>query len=364
MFGCCVAGRLLQTNLQQIDETHALFELPHASTINHVCVFLLGTVPFPDGYAATVHFFWPGKGFQLLGMLSNEKPSAIFRLRGTFTSTPASSNTQNAFTSTTTANSDAEVTAVLGISIEPLEQVQAQVSTLNSALVKPAQDLTKDPSLLATRIVQHLFNYVSSFIDASGTASSNVMVPMGVITNAILLLRLWVMWENDKRVLAGLFTLFGSMTLFQMGFAVRNFSVDIYRYEQINDRQWSGCTFSSSLQYSYLLFVVNLIPDIVVLVLALIPTIRLWLLFYIYECLISAICLAFVATSPNDRMLLMVPLFIVVRMILSTRMILHTRALYIVGLESSKDFVGTFEAVPGKLAEQNTRPIIIQVDVD
>jgi hypothetical protein len=43
MFGCCVAGRLLQTNLQQIDETHALFELPQASTINHVCVFLLGT---------------------------------------------------------------------------------------------------------------------------------------------------------------------------------------------------------------------------------------------------------------------------------------------------------------------------------
>lgn len=43
MFGCCVAGRLLQTNIQQVDETHALFELPAASAINHVCVFLLGT---------------------------------------------------------------------------------------------------------------------------------------------------------------------------------------------------------------------------------------------------------------------------------------------------------------------------------
>ena len=97
MFGCCVAGRLLQTNLQQIDETHACFELPNAETINHICVFLIGTgaswptyftscsitdqirppagladsditVPFPEGYGATVHFFWPGKGFQLLGM--------------------------------------------------------------------------------------------------------------------------------------------------------------------------------------------------------------------------------------------------------------------------------------------------------
>ena len=43
MFGCCVAGRLLQTNLQQIDETKAAFELPAAESINHICVFLLGT---------------------------------------------------------------------------------------------------------------------------------------------------------------------------------------------------------------------------------------------------------------------------------------------------------------------------------
>lgn len=46
MFGCCVAGRLLQTNLVQVDETHAYFELTNASTINHVCVFLLGTSEF------------------------------------------------------------------------------------------------------------------------------------------------------------------------------------------------------------------------------------------------------------------------------------------------------------------------------
>ena len=51
MFGCCVAGRLLQTNLQQVDETHALFELPAASTINHVCVFLLGTSKFNSSVA-------------------------------------------------------------------------------------------------------------------------------------------------------------------------------------------------------------------------------------------------------------------------------------------------------------------------
>ena len=48
MFGCCVAGRLLQTNLQQIDDTHAAFELPAAGSINHICVFLLGTGASPS----------------------------------------------------------------------------------------------------------------------------------------------------------------------------------------------------------------------------------------------------------------------------------------------------------------------------
>jgi hypothetical protein len=70
MFGVVLPGRPILTNLQmqQVDDTHAFFELPNATLVNHICVFLLGSIPFPDGYGAGVHFFWPGKGFQLLGM--------------------------------------------------------------------------------------------------------------------------------------------------------------------------------------------------------------------------------------------------------------------------------------------------------
>jgi len=190
MFGCCVAGRLLQTNLQQVDETHAYFELTHASTINHICVFLLGTLPFPEGYGAAVHFFWPGKGFQLLGMLSNEKPSAIFRLRGTFTpSNPNSVTTaaQTAFSTTSLNDQNTfqqqDVTAILGLSIEPLSEIAVQVQSLPSSLVKPGVDLTRDPAILAERIVKHLFNYISGFTGGGGGGmmSPQAMVPMGVI---------------------------------------------------------------------------------------------------------------------------------------------------------------------------------------
>ncbi|KAL0946292.1 hypothetical protein HGRIS_012541 [Hohenbuehelia grisea] len=183
MFGCCVAGRLLQTNLQQVDDTHAYFELPAASTINHICVFLLGTVPFPDGYGASVHFYWPGKGFQLLGMLSNDKPSAIFRLRGSFTSNATMAN-PHAFTSGASAlgaDPSSDVTAVLGLAMEPLAEIQQQISGLPMAIAKPAQDITKDTAALAERVVKHLFNYISSFLSGGASVAPDVAVPMSII---------------------------------------------------------------------------------------------------------------------------------------------------------------------------------------
>ncbi|VDC04357.1 unnamed protein product [Peniophora sp. CBMAI 1063] len=174
MFGCLVAGRLPQTNLQQIDETHAIFELHDASTINHICVFLLGDVPFPDGYGATVHFHWPGKGFQLLGMLTNEKPSAMFRLRGTFTS--QSSNVAL----NENAQMAGDLVATLGIAIEPLHVIQAEMSSLPSAVARASA--TTDPTVLAEKIVKNLFNYVSGFVGGNGQSiTPESAVPMGLL---------------------------------------------------------------------------------------------------------------------------------------------------------------------------------------
>jgi protein Hikeshi len=199
MFGCVVAGRLLQTGLTQVDETHAYFELANAEAINHVCVFLLGTgeflglswplkylsvhepVPFPDGYGATVHFFWPGKGFQLLGMcvqffhsiilvltspssrLSNEKPSAIFRLRGTFSIASSSSNASQAFGQSQLSTEGSSATATLGISIEPLGAIATQISGMPSAGPATGPIRPADAVALAERIVKHMMNYMSGF---------------------------------------------------------------------------------------------------------------------------------------------------------------------------------------------------------
>lgn len=188
MFGCCVAGRLVQTNIVKVDETHAYFELPSATTINHVCVFLTGDTPFPEGYGATVHLFWPGKGFQLLGMLTNEKPSAFFRLRGTSsTSATPNTNAQNVFSQQGQGSSfGSDVTAILGLAIEPMQAIQAQMASLpanqvNAALsnAMAAQPTPNDAGILAERIVRNLVNYVSGF--TGGQSNADVAIPMSVI---------------------------------------------------------------------------------------------------------------------------------------------------------------------------------------
>ena len=70
------------------------------------------------------------------------------------------------------------ITAILGFSIEPLEQIAPQISTLQSALV-PIQDATKNPMVLAEKIVKHLQNYLSSFMGRDVTTET--MVPMGIL---------------------------------------------------------------------------------------------------------------------------------------------------------------------------------------
>ncbi|KAF9476070.1 DUF775-domain-containing protein [Pholiota conissans] len=178
MFGCCVAGRPLQTNMIQVDDTHAYFELFSASTINHICVFLLGDVLFPEGYGATVHFLWPGKGSQLLGYISNDKPSAMFRVKSTFADNENSA-AYNKFSVYSTPPTMQNVTAILGLSVEPMPQIQEQMQAL-AALQPYTSDLLKNPAILSERIVKHLINYISGFTGGAAL-NSNMMIPVSLI---------------------------------------------------------------------------------------------------------------------------------------------------------------------------------------
>ncbi|KAI9468955.1 MAG: hypothetical protein EXX96DRAFT_532692 [Benjaminiella poitrasii] len=190
MFGCIAAGRLVQTNLQQVDVNKYVFELADAQAINHIVVFLLGTIPFEPGFAATVHLLWPNKEWQLLGGLFNEKPSAIFRLK----TKESSVNIPQIST-----------TATLGISIEPIAVVQQELATMqqpstSAALVKPGTNVTQ-VGQIAGRVLENLYNYITSF--TVQTLPINA-IPLGQLTeNGYLPLKSFQTWyENLSRKLA------------------------------------------------------------------------------------------------------------------------------------------------------------------
>ncbi|EAU84093.2 inositol metabolism protein Opi10 [Coprinopsis cinerea okayama7 len=121
-------------------------------------------------------------------MLSNDKPSAIFRLRGTFSSasTPNSS-AQNVFSQQSAVPQGSDVTAILGLAIEPLAQIQTQIASLPASQVNAAltsNALTKPPTvtdavILAEKVVKHLLNYLSGF--TGGSPGADVAIPMSII---------------------------------------------------------------------------------------------------------------------------------------------------------------------------------------
>ncbi|KAM0791392.1 hypothetical protein ACM66B_005855 [Microbotryomycetes sp. NB124-2] len=175
-FAALVPGRLVQQALQ-VPESPERFvvQLEDASSLNHVAVFMTGQAPFPEGFAASLHLEMPGKGWQLIGSLSNAKPSSIFRLRGTFV---ASNNAGSFAHPSMTASS---TVATLGILCEPVAAVEAQTAHLGStaiaadpsssqALVPAAAAAARsDPVTVAQRIAKNLFNAVSGFAQSYQT---------------------------------------------------------------------------------------------------------------------------------------------------------------------------------------------------
>jgi len=161
MFGCICSGRPVQTNLQIVSDTEALFLLPNAHAINHIVVFLLPETILPPNTAAAIHYSWPGKPFQLLGSISNSKPSAIFQLSGV---KPQFHNDING------EEAAATTTIQLGIAVQPESIVQEQIAANHAG--RSSQQMTKTV-VLARKIIQHAFNYVQSF--SQGPAGQEVV---------------------------------------------------------------------------------------------------------------------------------------------------------------------------------------------
>ncbi|XP_007490897.2 protein Hikeshi isoform X1 [Monodelphis domestica] len=210
MFGCLVAGRLVQTVAQQVAEDKFVFDLPDYQSINHVVVFMLGTVPFPDGMGGSVYFSYPDSSgtpvWQLLGFVTNEKPSVIFKISGLksahssncqvfsgpsyasvglgrpksawFTLQPyRGESSQHPFGAMNIIRTP--TVAQIGISVELLDNL-AQLTPVGSAAVSQIDSFTQ----FTQKMLDSFYNFASSFAvsQAQMTPSpSEVFIPANVI---------------------------------------------------------------------------------------------------------------------------------------------------------------------------------------
>lgn len=159
MFSLILPGRSCITDIQNVSPNQFAFSFPASPHFSHVVVFMLPNNALPDGMAAGVFLQLPGdQHFKFLGGLANEKQSAIFKI-----------NLPEA-----AANGVVNV----GISVEPVANIEQQMIQLKSQQQTGSSTAAKtQPStkVLAQRIIQNAFNFLSGF---SGNAGGTEVVPL------------------------------------------------------------------------------------------------------------------------------------------------------------------------------------------
>ncbi|KAL2418595.1 hypothetical protein ABEF91_004271 [Exophiala dermatitidis] len=162
MFGVFIPSRPVITEMANVSPNQFAVSFPASPPFHNVGVFMHPNNLLPPDTAAGVYMQLPGEqGFKFLGAIGNEKPSALFRV-----------NIPEAMTG-------GEIN--LGISVEPAQNIQAQMAQLQQAQQTPSESNAvakrpPDTRVLAQRIIKNAFNFLSSF--AGNTANGIEVVPL------------------------------------------------------------------------------------------------------------------------------------------------------------------------------------------
>lgn len=183
LFGLVPANLPLVTDpTEAISPTSFIYTIPPARAFAHIVIFLLPGVTLPDNTAAAIYLVTPPSapgdppGSKFLGGIGPGKESAIFNLKGSLPNTLVVAGGTNNNTATTPPTDP----VVIGISIESADSVSARIGEIKAAASSSgagsALVATRPSTLvLAQRIIQNAFNFLSGF---SGTAGQVEVVPL------------------------------------------------------------------------------------------------------------------------------------------------------------------------------------------
>ncbi|OQO09442.1 hypothetical protein B0A48_04841 [Cryoendolithus antarcticus] len=183
MFGLITTGRPVNATPTQVSDTSYAFRIPPTPAFSHIVVFLLPGTNLPEGTAASVYAqIPPSTEFKFLGGVGPGKESAIFRI-GALKGGSDAEGDADLMTDSTPGTPVKGATSggseiVVGISIEPAAQVEAQMLTLQQSRTSTTGTSTPSTALvkavtgtgshvttkvLAQRIIGNAFNFLASF---------------------------------------------------------------------------------------------------------------------------------------------------------------------------------------------------------
>jgi protein Hikeshi len=188
MFCVIPANRACHTNFDNLSPTQFALSISSTPHFSHLVVFIIPGNTLPADTAAGVHIQLPGSTeFRFLGAIGNEKPSAIFKVNlpgpKPTTDGDVDAMTDGAVSAPSTSASQPDVGNInLGISVEPLANIQAQLATLQSTQAQSRSPSSADAPLgtivvhrsppstkvLAQRIIRNAFNFLASFAGGQG----------------------------------------------------------------------------------------------------------------------------------------------------------------------------------------------------
>ena len=177
MFGCIVPGRLAQFDVQQVSENQVVFTVPECEKINHLVIFLTGSSPFPDGFGGSVYLCWPKPdlSWNLLGFISNDKPSAIFKI-----AKPKEAGVQSPFQGFTGGNQ--AMAAQIGISVEPAQEILLKSNNVATAEASSQSNFAQ----FTQKMMENCYNYLSSFAISQSQMTpqpDTMFVPLNTLTS-------------------------------------------------------------------------------------------------------------------------------------------------------------------------------------
>jgi len=172
MFGIIIAGRLVQTDFQRVGETQFLVNITDADNINHIVVFMTGSEPFPEGMGGSVFFSWPDANappsWLYLGHISNQKPSAIFKISKL---KPGNQSSTHPF-----GVQQISHVAQIGIAVEQLNQI-----ALQTPVVSTSPTNMDSYTEFSTKMLENFYNFAASYASQVGPSMNESFVPLNCL---------------------------------------------------------------------------------------------------------------------------------------------------------------------------------------